>query len=436
MSEPAGGKTYVVALCGGADRPMAEFGGRTAFEAAATPELDGLAAAGTTGLVTVIDAGITPESDSGAMALLGFDPRRYYTGRGPLEGYGSDFWDSEGSSVAFRVNFASQDPETGRLDRRTSRDLTDEELQTLAGELRAGVHLPGDFRFGLKAYGRHRGIVAVTSRSAGLSGLVCNTDPGFVRKGPFGVPDARAAGAPLRCRALVADPAAELTAELVNDLVGQTARILRASAVNRRRSAAGRRPANLLLFRDGGDTLPVLPGLPDGMRLGFFGQIPAERALARLLGARFTHTAPGPDEDLSRYYPKLAADLAAAAENVVFVHVKGPDEPGHDGRPGDKVAAIEAIDRHLIGPLAGFLAPDDTVVVTCDHATPCDLGIHSDDRVPVLACGRGVPRDSTDRFDEVAAAGGGLPVERADQLLPWLARCRRSVASREGAHQV
>ncbi|WP_158890676.1 CMP-5'-phosphonoformate--3-phosphoglycerate phosphonoformyl transferase [Amycolatopsis anabasis] len=414
------GKVYVIALCGGADRPIARLGDRTPFQAAATPNLDHLARQGCTGLLTVIEPGITPESDSGAMALLGFDPRKYYTGRGPLEGFGSDFWDPEGSCVAFRVNFASQDPDSGRLDRRTSRDLTDDELQALAGELRAGVELPGDLRFGLKAYGRHRGIVALTSRTLALSGEVANTDPGFVRRGPFGVPTGGPVSSALACTALDDREESLRTAELVNELVAQTGRILRASEVNRCRIADGKRPANLLLFRDAGDTLPRLPGLAAGFRLRFFGQIPAERALSRLLGAEFTHTAPRPDEDLTLYYGQLAGELASAPENLVFVHVKGPDEPGHDGLPHDKVEAIEAIDRDLIGPLAARLGPADTLVVTCDHSTPCELGIHSDDRVPAVVTGAGVPRDETERFDEATAARGGLPVDRADGLLTWL----------------
>jgi 2,3-bisphosphoglycerate-independent phosphoglycerate mutase len=415
------GKTYVIALCGGADRPIARLGGRTPFQAAETPHLDRLAAEGATGLLTVIEPGITPESDSGAMALLGYDPRLYYTGRGPLEGLGSDFWDPDGSCVAFRVNFASQDPTSGRLDRRTSRDLDDTELQALAGELQAGVRLPHGVLFGLKAYGRHRGIVAMTSRRVRLSGAVSNTDPGFVRRGPFGVPTGGPVERALECHPLDGRAESRRTADLVNNLAGQTAEILRASEVNRLRVATGRKPANLLLFRDAGDTLPELPPLsPHGTRLAFFGQIPAERALTRLLGGTFTHSAPEPGGDLAAYYRALAEDLVAAPADIVFTHVKGPDEPGHDGLPADKVAAITAIDRELIGPLAGLVEPVDTVVVACDHATPCELGIHSDDPVPVLVWGRGVTPDGGDRFDEAAAARGGLPVNRADGLLRWL----------------
>src|SRR5437870_818 len=91
-AQPSPGRVFIVALCGGADRPMAALGGRTCFESAATPQLDALARLGCSGLVEVIGPEIPPESDSGAMALLGYDPVVHYTGRGPLEGLGMDFW--------------------------------------------------------------------------------------------------------------------------------------------------------------------------------------------------------------------------------------------------------------------------------------------------------------------------------------------------------
>src|SRR3954447_24161153 len=182
---PRPGRVFVIALCGGGDRPSPVLGGRTAFEAAATPHLDALARAGTSGLLDVIGDGVPPESDSGAMALLGYDPLRHYTGRGPLEGLGMDFWDGAGFSVAFRVNFASWRRATGRLDRRTSRDLSDEELSTLVAEIISGVRLDGDVSMRLTGFGRHRGILALTSRSVPLSGRVTITDPGFANRGPF-----------------------------------------------------------------------------------------------------------------------------------------------------------------------------------------------------------------------------------------------------------
>ena len=185
-------------------------------------------------------------------------------------------------------------------------------------------------------------------------------------------------------------------------------------------------PANLILVRDGGSTPPTLPpfGGETGLTLSMYGQVPAERGLAGLVGGRFTvaRTAPG-QTDLD-FYAQLLPQLLADPADVVFVHLKGPDEPGHDSRPYDKVTAIAEIDAGFVGPLAARLDPADTLVVTCDHATPCGLGIHSADAVPAVAYGRGVGADDVTTFGERVSATGALPVSRAKDLLPWLLKAR------------
>jgi len=412
----------MVALCGGADRPIAALGGATPFEAAPTPHLDQLARSGQLGLIDVIGGGIPPESDSGAMALLGYDPMVHYTGRGPLEGLGMDFWDADGDSVAFRVNFASWNPETRRLDRRTSRDLSDDELAELVAAILTEVELDGDVTFRLTGFGRHRGILGIVSRTVALSGRVGNTDPGFVNQGAFGVPVAVPGAVPLPCRPLVDDEAAATTARLVDQFVARSAAVLESHPVNVARRANGRRPANLVLVRDGGDTLPVLASFTEerGRRASMYGQVPAERGLAKLIGATFTLAKNARGQSDLDFYTELLPILLADPADVIFVHLKAPDEPGHDGRPADKVDGIAGIDHDFLGPLLSMLGPTDTLVVTCDHATPCEVGLHSSDPVPVVVVGPDIVPDGCISFGERAAAAGGLPIKRACELLPHL----------------
>ncbi|KPI15323.1 phosphonopyruvate decarboxylase-related protein [Actinobacteria bacterium OK074] len=419
---PAPGRLFITVLCGGADRPVAELGGLTPFEAARTPHLDALAGRGSSAALEVIAPDVPPESDSGAMALLGYDPVTHYTGRGPLEGLGMDFWQPDGYSVAFRVNFASWDPATRRLDRRTSRDLDEDDQATLVDEIIGGVSLGDGISVNLTGFGRHRGILALTSDTVALSGKVTNTDPGFVSRGPFGVPVNVPSATPATCEPFDEDPASATTAELVNRFVEASAEVMQRSGVNARRRALGRRPANLLLVRDAGDTLPRLAGFTErtGLSLSMYGQVPAERGLAHLIGARFTNSRPGRGQSEPDYYRQLLPGLLADPADAVFVHLKGPDEPGHDGRPRDKVRAIEEIDAHFVGPLAAALTEADTLVVTCDHATPCELGIHSPDLVPAVAVGPRVAADSVTDFGEKAALGGSLGARRASDLLSVL----------------
>src|SRR5581483_4427648 len=222
------GKVYVTILCGAGDRPIARLEDRTPLEYAATPNLDRAARNGVLGTVQVIDTEIVPESDSGAMAILGYDPLEHYTGRGALESLGMGYWKAGESNVAFRINFASQDEHSGHLDRRTARDLSDQELQQLAGELRAQLQLRSPkVAFELTAFGRHRGILSFTSSSVALSGNVTNTDPGFRRVGAFGVPERTPSSEPQACRALDDTAGAAATGAIVNEFVAASGRILR-----------------------------------------------------------------------------------------------------------------------------------------------------------------------------------------------------------------
>lgn len=443
------GRLFIVVLCGGADWPVSELGGLTPFEAAATPNLDKLARRGSSAALQVIAPDIPPESDSGAMALLGYDPMTYYTGRGPLEGLGMDFWEPDRYCVAFRVNFASWDPRTGRLDRRTSRDLDDDEQAAMVAEIIAAVSLDDAVAFRLTGFARHRGILALTSDTVPLSGKVTNTDPGFVSRGPFGVPVKAPGSTPATCTPCApsapcapgapadGDPAAATTARLVNEFVAASARVMESSAVNQRRRAKGKLPANLLLVRDAGDVLPKLPGFAarTGLSLSMYGQVPAERGLALLIGAGFTRSMPARGQPEQDYYRHLVPRLLADPARAVFVHLKGPDEPGHDGRPRDKVRAIEEIDAHFIGPLGDGLTPADTLVVTCDHATPCELGLHSTDRVPAVVVGPGLNSDAVTVFGEHAASGGGLGgalgVDRACELMPAVQAVQAGLARQD-----
>jgi len=414
-------KIYLIALCGAADRP--EGGTPTPLEQADLPNLDGLAARGSNGLLTLIDTDTPPESDSGALGLLGYDPVAHYAGRGPLEGFGMGFLRPQAavSTVCFRLNMASFDPARAELDRRTARDLSDEELQALLETVRAEVSLADlGASYEVMGFGRHRGIIAFHHAGAALSGEVTSTDPQYERVGAFGVPRRTHAAGPLPCEPIVDTPAARRTAQLVNAFVERSAASLEAAPVNRRRREGGRLAANRIILRDGGDRLPELKPFEElhGRTLTVFGQVPAERGLAQLMGAGFVDGRQPAGQADADYYRDLAAALAADPAGVVYVHVKGPDEAAHDGDAQGKTDALESLDAHFFGQLLPAVTAADTVIVTGDHATPWRLRIHSADPVPVAVAGPGVPVDEVMSFSERAAVTGRLGHRRACDLLP------------------
>ena len=118
-------KVFFIILDGAADRKIEELNWKTPLQYAVTPALDSLARRGCQSMITVIDDKIAPESDSGTMALLSYDPQIYYPGRGTLEGIGAALLESYKFRTSFRINFASYDTKNQILDRRTARGGAD-----------------------------------------------------------------------------------------------------------------------------------------------------------------------------------------------------------------------------------------------------------------------------------------------------------------------
>lgn len=416
-------KIYMVILDGAADRKIKILGDKTPLEKANTPSLDILATNGEEGLVTVIDDNITPESDSGSMALLSYDPKIYYPGRGTLEGLGTGFIPEGYNYVAFRINFASYDNEEQKLDRRTSRGLEDNELQELARSIVENINLSNnDINFKMIAFGHHRGILCFYSKKHKLSGNVSNTDPGFKKNGVWGFPIKEYEPKPLICEPLDDTEEAKLTANIVNEFVLQSSKILSNHHVNKKRIQNGKLPSNYLIFRDGGEKPKEMPKFLDkfGLTLSMYGQLPAENTIAKLIGGNF-YFSKSLDLQLDKEFLKDAAEkLINDNADVVFIHIKGPDEPGHDNEPNKKVEAIEFIDKYFVSNLLKNISEDDIVIVTCDHATPCELKIHSVDKVPVLISGKYFENDCSKKFDEKNAKNGKLVISKAIEILPYV----------------
>lgn len=421
------GKIYIIIYDGAADRPIEALGNKTAFEAAVTPNLDLIAKRGRQSLATVIREDIYPESDSGAMAILSYDPLVYYTGRGPLEGLGAGFLSSNTNAIAFRVNFASYNAGSGTLDRRTARDLSDDELQQLTLAINTEIDLSDILgtEFKLISFGHHRGIIGFWGTSELLSGQVSNTDPAYQHVDGFGIPIANYVPKPRLCESLVPQESAKLAARIVNTFVERSHKLLQEHPINQKRRQSNKLPANVLLFRDGGDQPHPLPSFMEkfGWTISMFGQIPAENGLAKLIGGNFSYSRKGKDTE-ETYLKHAAEQVVSSATDVVFIHLKGPDEPGHDSNPAGKVDAIEKIDQFFLPTLFEHLSSTDYIVVTCDHATPCDLGTHSADKVPIAIMGPSVSPDHTNAFGETEAASGGLPVHRAIEILPYIKQCQ------------
>ncbi len=424
------GRVYaLIVLDGLGDRPHPDTGGQSPVEAATTPHLDRLSGLGRRGSVMVVGAGIAPESDAGVFALLGYDPVHDSPGRGVLEALGVEVPLATGD-VALRLNFATAEGDGTILDARVGRSLSTAEARDLARGITEADLLAGlGIRAEVRATVGHRGVLWLHPVSGGpLSPNISNADPFYEKVGGMG--QARRPEHPriLRVEPLDGTGEARRTADAVNLLVERAGGVLAGHRVNARRAMGGKKIGNALLVRNAGG-LPTPPPRPFSERHGLSGaaltEMPVERGIARILGLADEYVGPmGADRETGyRERARRTRELVERHE-FVYVHLKGPDEPGHDGDAVRKREIVESIDRSFFGPfLEGLDLGRVRVAVTADHATPAVLKGHSDDPVPLVIAGAGVwpePPGAAVKFGERSSAAGALGLRRGSEVLELL----------------
>ncbi|NDY41628.1 2,3-bisphosphoglycerate-independent phosphoglycerate mutase [Dissulfurirhabdus thermomarina] len=398
-------RCLLVILDGIGDRAVPSLGHRTPLQAAATPHLDRLAAAGACGLLHADRPGVPLPSENAHFALFGYEPA-HFPGRGALEALGAGL-PLETGDVAVLA----------RLDH----------VEAADGLLRLGPELPGAAPGEAEALAAHLGPLET-------HGLRLAFHP---VRGPFGIlriqggavpwftdSDPMTRGAPmLRVRPWAGAPepeAARRSAAAVEAYLRRALDRLPAHRVNRMRTADGRPPLNTLVTQRPGRA-GTAPGFRRrwGLRGLSIGSGLLYKGIAAFLGLDFREDPDGgdPGADLAR---RLRMAAEAAGHDFVHVHTKAPDQAAHTKTPEEKVRIIETLDRGL-GESAVIEDPSLLLVVTADHSTP-SMGplVHSGEPVPVVFHGGGVRRDDVRRFDEVACAAGVLGRLAGRDLMPMI----------------
>lgn len=392
-------KIGYVLLDGCGDRPDPKLNFTTPLESAKTPNLDNIAGQSKLGRVTTVGRGISPESDIAVFNMLGYSFEKGYPGRGVVESVGAGVLFKDGD-LALRSNLASV---KGRriIDRRAGRNVAEAEAKAFERELNE-IKLDGaDFEY--RSTVSYRGVLVIRAEKK-LSAAITNTDPAYARVRGFGAAvKTGKSDAVLESIPESKEPKAKMAAELVNEFMRKSLKVLSGSRTNSRRVSAGKMPANCVLLRDAGDHLPVVPSFEEkyGMKGTALVEMPAEVGIAKLLGMKMVVLKDR--NDMKRKAATFRRELRDGV--VVYVHIKGPDEFGHDRDVVGKRKSIEVIDRDFF-PSALEALTDSKLGISCDHATPCSLGMHSSDPVPLLITTR---RNSDHmRFTEKNAKKGSL----------------------------
>lgn len=346
LTTAQGGKILLLVMDGLGGLPMTQDG-LTELEAAHTPNLDRLAREGSVGLSIPVARGVAPGSGPAHLALFGYDPLEYEIGRGVLEATGIGLEVNPGD-VAIRGNFCTVDDEGLITDRRAGRIPTEEGAKRV--ELLRQITIPG-VAIDIEIAKEYR--FAMVLRGDNLHDAIADTDPQIT-----GV-------APLAAAAL--DPAAEHTADLVNQWLAQAREVLR-----------GHEPANMVTLRG----FAMEPGLPKygdvyQLKAACVAVYPMYKGVSKLVGMDVIQTS-GTDStrDEFEHVARIWNDY-----DFVFCHVKYTDSRGEDGDFDAKVKVIEGVDEAL--PVLLDLKPD-VLIVTGDHLTPAKYRAHSWHPVPTL----------------------------------------------------
>ncbi len=412
-------------LDGLSDLPIDELDGKTPLEIAETPNMDALAKNGKTGLMYSVKKGIAPESDVAVISILGYDPFKYYTGRGPLEALGADL-DMKDGDLALRCNFATLGHGNRIVDRRVKRSLTTEEAVKLSKAINREVKLesyPAEFKF--KNTIGHRAVLVIRSKGKTLSNKITNSDPAYSVAEGLGVANLVVNMTLEKAEPMDDTEESRISADLVNEFTQKSHLVLDGHEINRKRAAEGKLKANLILSRDAGNKLPKFFNLNEryGVHFLCLAVMPVERGISKLSGMHITELPP-PTGDLKKDYAIRVRQLlnALTTYDCFYIHLKGPDVYGHDGNYNLKAKAIATIDREFFGKFLPKMKLEDYVIcVTADHTTPCKLKAHSDDPVPVLISGNKIEADDAHRFSEAACKKGDLGIfARGVELMPML----------------
>lgn len=384
---------YITILGDGmADEPIVALGGKTPLMAAKTPMMDELAARAEIGLAATIPEGMKPGSDTANLAVLGYNPRNFYTGRSPLEALSIGV-DMKPTDIALRCNLVTLSDEEGiPYGERTIIDHSSGEISTEDAAVLIDVvkreFANETFQFYVGTSYRHLliwdhgEVLDLSQPHDHLTEVI----------GPY-LTDF----APLR------------------DMMERSYDLLNRHPINVEREKRGLNKANSLWFWGAG-TRPALQSFTEktGKRGAMISAVDLLKGIA--IGAKMqVMEVPGANGGLhTDYHGKAMAAIKALMEDgndFVYVHIEAPDEMGHQGAVDRKVQSIEYLDEKIIRPIFEELTArgvEFRMLVMPDHPTPIRVRTHTSDPVPYLLYDSRKALGHWETYDEQTGAQSGI----------------------------
>jgi 2,3-bisphosphoglycerate-independent phosphoglycerate mutase len=386
-----------------ADYPIKELNQRTPLEAARTPNMDYIAKNGTLGRIKTIPEKMSSASDVANLSIIGYDPKKYYTGRGPLEAINLGV-ELEIDDVAFRCNLITASSDT----------LVDYSAGHISSE-EAGILIKFiDDKLGtdrIKFYPgisyRHLMLVKKGGREH-LDTLKC-TAPHDITGQSLSKNLPRGDGA-----------------DILIKIMEESRTLLEKHEINQVRLDLKENPANMLWLWGQGKK-PSIPKFAD--RYGLSGSVISAvdliKGLGKILGLGVINVPGATGYYDTNYEGKANAALESLANNdFVFVHVEAPDEAGHNADLREKITAIERFDQLVVGRILNAFRDrnDFRLLVLPDHPTPISVRTHTQEPVIFGMYGKDVTPEGFQSYCEKEAEKSKLYFDRGYELMEYFIR--------------
>lgn len=378
---------YIVVLGDGmADEPLEALGGKTPLEYAQTPCMDSLASMGHMGLVQNVPSGMAPGSDVANLSVLGYDPKRSYSGRSPLEALSVGV-KMEPDDVIFRTNIVTLTEEEPYAEKtildHSSGEIATEDADVLMDAIRSAFNSETVQFYTGTSY-RH----IMVWKKGKLVSLEPPHDHLGTQIGPW----------------LPKEP-------MLREMMEESFPILNAHPMNLARAEAGKHKANSLWFWGAG-TKPSLQNFEEktGLKGAMISAVDLLKGIAVGAGMKL-YQVPGATGSLdTNYEGKAQAAVKALLEDgcdFVYIHVEAPDEMGHQGLIHEKVQSIEYLDQRLIALVKKAMddsGEDYRMLILPDHPTPIRVRTHTGSPVPFLLYDSTHPEKKKAKYSEAEAA--------------------------------
>lgn len=392
---------YIVLVADGmADYPVKELGDRTPIEAARTPFMDYIAKHGRLGRIKTIPENTSPGSDVANITIFGYDPLKYYTGRGPLEAANMGV-ELEENDVAFRCNLVTAVNDI--LEDYSAGHVTTEEAAKLMDFIDKKL---GNERFKFYHGVSYRNLLLVKN------GSLDNLEKAKCR------PPHDIAGQSISKNL----PQGE-GADILINLMQESRKILPEHEINHVRVDLKENPANMIWLWGQGKK-PAFPSFKEkyGLTGSVISAVDLIKGLGRIIGLEVIKVPGATGYYDTNYEGKADAALKSLEEHdFVFVHVEAPDEAGHNGDLREKITAIERFDQYIVGKIlhAYNEKKNFRILVLPDHATPVSVKTHTSDVVLFGIYGKGITAGNFENYSERAAEKSNFYFENGYSLMDY-----------------